>query len=146
MCLRAMRVQGEFGGFYTGKDKEWQDWAIGTLKRRGIGVFYFCLNPDSVDTGGLLESDWTTPERGKLDAIARLPASDVLAIRKVTAEPEAIEPSPPPPGPPGFVASPEPPFPPTPSPPAISPRKPLPPPEPPNFFSMTFPDPEPSPP
>ena len=38
-------VIGEMGGFYTDKDKEWQDWAFGLMKERGIGVFYFCLNP-----------------------------------------------------------------------------------------------------
>ena len=43
-------VLGEFGGFYSGKDAIWQDWAIGELARRGIGAFYFCLNPDSDDS------------------------------------------------------------------------------------------------
>ena len=41
------------------------DAAIDELKRRNIGAFYFCLNPDSRDTGGLLRRD-TTAERSKL--------------------------------------------------------------------------------
>ena len=32
-----------------------------TQARRGFGLFYFGLNPNSDDTGGLLEEDWTTP-------------------------------------------------------------------------------------
>eukprot|EP00965_Chrysotila_dentata_P085523 2821113-Pleurochrysis_carterae.AAC.15 len=35
----------------AGKDQEWQDWALGFMKERGMGLFYFCLNPDSDDTG-----------------------------------------------------------------------------------------------
>ena len=40
-------MTGEMGGFYTGKDKVWQDWAFSFMKERGIGVFYFALNPGS---------------------------------------------------------------------------------------------------
>ena len=38
-------VMGEFGGFYTGKDKQWQDTAMTFMRNRGIGLFYFALNP-----------------------------------------------------------------------------------------------------
>ena len=31
-------VIGEMGGFYTDKDKVWQDWAFGLMKERGIGA------------------------------------------------------------------------------------------------------------
>ena len=34
------------------------------------GLFYFALNPDSEDTGGILKKDWTTPEHEKLAALA----------------------------------------------------------------------------
>jgi len=43
-------VIGEMGGTYVGKDRTWQDWAFGLIKQRGIGLFYFCLNPDSEDS------------------------------------------------------------------------------------------------
>ena len=62
-------VIGEMGGFYTGKDKIWLDWALGYCQRHGIGVFYFALNPNSKDTGGLLKVDWSTPEYAKLKAL-----------------------------------------------------------------------------
>ena len=35
-------VIGEMGGFYTAKDKTWQDWALAYCKRKGIGIFYVC--------------------------------------------------------------------------------------------------------
>ena len=41
-------VVGELGGFYSGKDKLWQDWAIDYMARRKIGVFYFALNPGTL--------------------------------------------------------------------------------------------------
>ena len=73
-------VLGEIGGFYTGKDKVWQDWAFKQLEARGIGAFYFCLNPDSQDTGGLLKADWTSPEREKLLAFSHLPSTSVAEV------------------------------------------------------------------
>ena len=73
-------VIGETGGFYTGKDREWQDWAIRHAARRGFGVFYFELNPDSEDTGGLLANDWTAPLAGKLALLTALPSTSVETI------------------------------------------------------------------
>merc|ERR1712187_36819 len=32
-------------------------------------TFFWCLNPNSGDTGGLLQNDWTTEESGKLEAL-----------------------------------------------------------------------------
>lgn len=43
-------VIGEMGGFYTGKDREWQDWAIDYMAKHGMGVFYFALQPGSEDS------------------------------------------------------------------------------------------------
>ena len=43
-------VMGEFGGFYEGADKLWQDTAMTFMRERSIGVFYFALNPGSEDT------------------------------------------------------------------------------------------------
>jgi len=54
---RAILV-GEWGGTYEGIDKVWQQAAAAYFAERGIGSFYFCLNPGSLDTGGLLEHDW----------------------------------------------------------------------------------------
>ncbi len=35
-------------------------------------TFFWCLNPNSGDTGGLLEDDWVTPDNGKLTLLDRL--------------------------------------------------------------------------
>jgi len=66
-------VIGEWGGQYTGQDQVWADALVDFL----LGIdstdsFYWCLNPDSGDTGGLLEYDWITPVTAKLELIATL--------------------------------------------------------------------------
>ena len=78
-------VIGEIGGDYRGKDRQWQDWAIPYLKEKNLGIFYFALNPDSKDTGGLVPKDWSEPEEGsvefeKLQALAGLPSTDVFEV------------------------------------------------------------------
>lgn len=88
-------VIGEFGGFYTGNDKVWQDAFVTYLLERGFGSFYFGLNPDSVDTGGLLKSDWAIPNDDKLALLKRLPATSVASLLGET--PPGPEPPPPPP-------------------------------------------------
>lgn len=40
--------------------------------RLGMGFAYWCLNPTSGDTGGLLQDDWRTPQAAKLAALAPL--------------------------------------------------------------------------
>lgn len=75
-------IIGEMGGKYEGKDQVWQDWAFGFMKQRGIGVFYFALNPSSEDTGGILQSDFTTPQAAKLKALSVLPSTDFLYLRQ----------------------------------------------------------------
>ena len=94
---RALLV-GEWGGLYEGADKLWQQAAAGYFAERGIGSFYFCLNPGSVDTGGLLGHDWFTPELHKLRLLEQLPVSDVIiTMLKAT---RGLEPPPPPAPPP----------------------------------------------
>lgn len=63
---------GEFGGRSMGTDAEglWQRNLISFLKKRGISYAYWCWNPDSGDTGGILEQDWTTVDRAKMDILA----------------------------------------------------------------------------
>jgi hypothetical protein len=43
---------GEIGGRYSDQDKDWQDWALPYMKKRGFGVFYFALNPVRACFGG----------------------------------------------------------------------------------------------
>ena len=73
-------VIGEMGGWYTDKDKQWQDWAVRYMAEKGIGLFYFVLQPTSDDTGGLLKADWQTPEAAKLKMLEVLPSTDVKAL------------------------------------------------------------------
>ena len=84
-------VFGEMGGWYTGDDKTWQDWAFERMTNESYGVFYFALNPDSEDTGGLLWKDWSTPNWEKLHALETIRTTDVKQFQ------QAVAPSPPPP-------------------------------------------------
>jgi endoglucanase len=66
-------VPGEFGGRYEGSDQVWQDAFVSYLLAKDAhSFFYWCLNPNSGDTGGLLMDDWKTPNMGKVDLLHRL--------------------------------------------------------------------------
>jgi endoglucanase len=70
---QAASVIGEFGTKATGSMATW----LSTLVNYLISIdqrntFFWCLNPNSGDTGGLLQSDWTTPETAKLAQLSRL--------------------------------------------------------------------------
>lgn len=66
-------VIGEWGGRYVGKDKVWQDAFADWLIQKGIyDFFYWCLNPESGDTGGIFKSDWRTVNQDKLNLIHRI--------------------------------------------------------------------------
>ncbi|WP_297487630.1 glycoside hydrolase family 5 protein [Thermococcus sp.] len=64
---------GEWGGTYRGLDKVWQDsfvqWLLG---KRIYNFFYWCLNPESGDTGGIFLDDWKTVNWEKMRLIYRL--------------------------------------------------------------------------
>ena len=68
-------VPGEFGGTYVGADATWQDAFADYLVDRGAdGYFYWSLNPNSGDTGGILADDWTTLVQPKIDLLDDLNA------------------------------------------------------------------------
>jgi aryl-phospho-beta-D-glucosidase BglC (GH1 family) len=81
-------IVGETGGKYgTGdpKDKAFQDALIAYLEQRGIyNLFYWCWNPNSGDTGGILNDDWTTVRDDKMALLrgywASAPTNAPLAI------------------------------------------------------------------
>ncbi|MGY6024587.1 glycoside hydrolase family 5 protein [Streptomyces spinosirectus] len=59
---------GEFGGKKSaGNSTEavWQQSLMKYLKKNGISYTYWCWNPDSGDTGGVLKDDWKTVDPGK---------------------------------------------------------------------------------
>jgi endoglucanase len=62
---------GEFGGQSMGSDTEgtWQTTLISFLKQHGIGYTYWSWNPDSGDTGGILNYDWQTVNNAKLNVL-----------------------------------------------------------------------------
>lgn len=64
---------GEFGGRYIGSDRVWQDAFVDYLLAKPIpNFFYWALNPNSGDTGGLLDDDWRTVNEDKLELLRRL--------------------------------------------------------------------------
>lgn len=68
---------GEMGGRYghggSPKDKVWQDAMIDYLIRKDIThLFYWSWNPNSGDTGGILQDDWRSVWQDKLDLLKRL--------------------------------------------------------------------------
>ncbi|KAL1508347.1 hypothetical protein AB1Y20_004457 [Prymnesium parvum] len=81
-------VVGEFGGsmaccqlpgLLTNPDADavYQREAVAYLNERSAGFFYFCLNPSSFDTGGILDSDWRTPVAKKMALLKTAPATAV---------------------------------------------------------------------
>ena len=63
---------GEFGGGSMGQDAEgvWQRTLVSFLKTNDINYAYWSWNPDSGDTGGILENDWKTVNQSKLDVLS----------------------------------------------------------------------------
>ena len=62
---------GEFGGRSMGQDAEgvWQRSLVNFLKTNNIGYTYWSWNPDSGDTGGILQNDWKTVNQAKLQML-----------------------------------------------------------------------------
>ncbi len=61
---------GEFGTLLsTEKDQQWFSSLVSYLGRgvTGMGWTYWALNPDSGDTGGILQNDWFTVNQNKQD-------------------------------------------------------------------------------
>ena len=58
---------GEFGGT-VGNDVEgkWQSTLVSFLKQHGISYTYWSWNPDSADTGGILNNNWQTVNQAKM--------------------------------------------------------------------------------
>ncbi|KAL1507623.1 hypothetical protein AB1Y20_007242 [Prymnesium parvum] len=73
----ATLVVGEWGGNYLGDDELWQDKFKSFLLEEHLSSFYWALNPNSGDTGGLLLDDWQTVHTAKAHLLAELPSSSV---------------------------------------------------------------------
>jgi endoglucanase len=59
---------GEFGGKAVDRGAEgtWIHTLMGYIRAHGLSYAFWCLNPNSSDTGGLLENDWTTVDPAKM--------------------------------------------------------------------------------
>lgn len=118
-------VLGEWGGRYEGADKVWQEKLAGFLAdpaNKIAGSFYWSLNPESRDTGGILEAwskDAGQPDGRKLALLRRIPATHILTRAERRDGLAPMPPSPPHPNMP-----PHPPIPPSPHPPPPSPPPP----------------------
>lgn len=69
-------IPGEFGGQYgegDEQDDEWQDTLIDYfIDKEMCNFFYWCWNPDSGDTGGILDDDWVSVKENKYNNLKRL--------------------------------------------------------------------------
>jgi len=65
-------LMGEFGGSSMGGDAEgvWQRTLVNFLKTNNMSYTYWSWNPDSGDTGGILEYDWKTVNQSKMDVLS----------------------------------------------------------------------------
>jgi endoglucanase len=59
----------------TTEDQQWLAALVEHLNDRQLSFAFWCLNPNSGDTGGLLLDDWMTVDEQKLEALAPLIAS-----------------------------------------------------------------------
>jgi endoglucanase len=77
-------VVGEWGGPLTSQeDASWQRELVDYLVQNGhVSSFYWCLNPNSGDTGGLLLDDWTTPNEQKLGILSPLHSDSVMKLMR----------------------------------------------------------------
>jgi len=64
---------GEFGTKWeTESDKKWLDTLIAYLGQNGMSWTFWCFNPNSGDTGGILMDDWSTVHQGKQSRLATI--------------------------------------------------------------------------
>ena len=76
----------------------WQTQMFRYLHSRGFGFFYWCLNPESADTGGLLADGYVDSPEGSPGA-AKLAMLDTMPLTRVaTLLPPTAPPLVPPPG------------------------------------------------
>lgn len=93
-------VLGETGGKYGAgdpKDKTFQDALFAYLKQKNLyDVFYWSWNPNSGDTGGILNDDWTTVRQDKVALLQSFwAAADTSTGSTPAPNPTTPSPSPP---------------------------------------------------
>jgi aryl-phospho-beta-D-glucosidase BglC (GH1 family) len=64
---------GEFGStLHSATDRIWLQTLRDYLHRHNLSFTYWCWNPNSADTGGILQPDWQTVDNTKQDLLAPL--------------------------------------------------------------------------
>ncbi|WP_440710586.1 cellulase family glycosylhydrolase [Herbiconiux sp. YIM B11900] len=64
---------GEFGSkLQSDQDRAWFETIVSYLATTGISFSYWSFNPNSGDTGGIVQDDWVTPQAEKVAALAPL--------------------------------------------------------------------------
>ena len=91
-------VIGELGGGDGSDrlDRLWQEKALSHFPQQHVGLFYYCLNPSSADTGGLFTEDYSTTIEGKLQLLRRVPSTNVDGLHQASIGPYPPPSSPPP--------------------------------------------------
>jgi endoglucanase len=90
---------GEFGTtLQTASDQQWLASLVDYLGDTGISFAYWSFNPNSGDTGGLVQDDWTTPQSAKLAALAPLLTPAAVTPAPTTQTPVPASPTSPAPG------------------------------------------------
>ncbi len=95
---------GEFGGPQVGLDTvegRWQRQFLNYLSGSYLSWTYWSLNPDSGDTGGVLNDDWTTVDQSKLALLHRAIAHQPITYTGPASPSAAGAPPPPTPQPAG---------------------------------------------
>ncbi|HEY7358751.1 MAG TPA: glycoside hydrolase family 5 protein, partial [Ktedonobacterales bacterium] len=81
---------GEFGASSVSQTEGiWLRNIMAFLKAHGFSYTYWAWNPDSADTGGLLNSDWLTIDQQKLNILAtyQAPLLDIPKIKPTPPKP-----------------------------------------------------------
>jgi hypothetical protein len=60
---------GEWGGHVQGDNLIWMKAVVQLIGIYGLSQTFWCLNPNSGDTGGLLNGDWQSWDETKYDII-----------------------------------------------------------------------------
>ncbi len=83
-------IIGEFGGRSVGEDPEgiWQRTLVSYLRDNNLSYYYWTLNPNSGDTGGLLLDDWQSIDTEKQDLLSEF---QFPSIGSEVPVPESIE-------------------------------------------------------
>ncbi|HEX3595169.1 MAG TPA: cellulase family glycosylhydrolase [Polyangiaceae bacterium] len=69
---------GEFGTkLATDSDTKWLNAMAGYIKSQKLNFAYWCWNPDSGDTGGILQDDWMAVNQNKQSVLAPLLAPQI---------------------------------------------------------------------